>query len=567
MKFCKMPYERPNIDKMKVEFEKALTNLRDAQKPSQAVEAVKAVNRLRNNFHSALSLAFIRYCMNTKDDFYAKERNFYDETLPHMEALLFSFYETLLQSRFKEELEKTFGPQLFNIAEMTIRTFKPTILEDLERENKLSTSYANLVSSAQVEFDGRKLTLSQLRAYELSPDRDTRRRACEARYEFFARNENQLDEIYDHLVKVRHEMARKLDFHSFVPLAYLRLKRSDYTIEDVAKLRRAVQTKVVPLIQKLREKQRKMLQLDKLKYYDRPILLKEGNPRPVGSRVELVEAARVMYEQMSDATREFFNFMLTNELMDLDSSEGKYPGGFCDFIPDHKSPFIFANFNGTSHDVEVLTHEAGHAFQVYRSRNFEVAEYYWPTTEACEIHSMGMEFLAWPWMELFYKDRAEQARLVHAWSALNFVAYGVCVDEFQHVVYQNPDLTPQERRKLWRQIEAKYMPEIDYDGNRYLEDGGLWQQQMHIYESPFYYIDYVIAQFCAFQLLKRSFEDRVSTLYDYTKLCDHGGSLSFQGLLKVANIHSPFSEGMVESVGKWLYELIDSQINRLKSSS
>ncbi|WP_448520961.1 M3 family oligoendopeptidase [Pseudothermotoga sp.] len=567
MKFCKMPYERPNLDKIKGEFERALTNLREAQKPSQAVEAVKIVNSLRNSFHSALSLAYIRYCMNTRDEFYAKERNFYDETLPHMEALLFSFYETLLQSRFKEELEKTFGLQLFNIAKMTVRTFKPTILEDLERENKLSTSYANLVSSAQVEFDGRKLTLSQLKAYELSPDRDTRRRACEARYEFFAKNQDQLDEIYDHLVRVRHEMARKLGFESFVPLAYLRLKRSDYTIEDVEKLRSAIQIKVVPLIQKLREKQKKMLEIDRLKYYDRPILLKEGNPRPVGSRVELVEAARVMYEQMSDATREFFNFMLTNELMDLDSREGKYPGGFCDFIPDHKSPFIFANFNGTSHDVEVLTHEAGHAFQVYRSRNFEVPEYYWPTTEACEIHSMGMEFLAWPWMELFYKDCAEQAKLVHAWSALNFVAYGVCVDEFQHAVYQNPDLTPQERRKLWRQIEAKYMPEIDYDGNLYLEDGGLWQQQMHIYESPFYYIDYVIAQFCAFQLLKRSFEDRVSTLRDYTKLCDLGGSLPLQGLLKVANIHSPFSEEVVESVGKWLYELIDSQINRLKSSS
>ncbi|KUK22179.1 MAG: Oligoendopeptidase, M3 family, partial [Thermotoga petrophila] len=505
MKFSEIPYQRPDLDMMKSEFESALKNLKDAQKLSKAVEAVKIINNLRNNFHSALSLAFIRYCINTKDDFYAKEKDFYDEALPQVEALLFSFYETLLESRFKKELEKIYKSQLFNIARMTLRTFKPTILEDLERENKLSTSYAGLVSSAQVEFDGRRITLSQLRAYELSPDRDTRKRACEARYEFFAKNESRLDEIYDQLVKVRHEIARKLGFESFVPLAYLRLKRSDYTVEDVAKLRRSVKTKIVPLLQKLREKQREILKIDKLKYYDMPILLGEGDPRPVGTRSELVEAAKVMYEQMSDATGEFFNFMLANELMDLDSREGKYPGGFCDFIADHKSPFIFANFNGTSHDVEVLTHEAGHAFQVYRSRNFEVPEYYWPTAEACEIHSMGMEFLAWPWMELFYRDRAEQAKLVHAWKALNFVAYGVSIDEFQHMAYQNPDLTPQERRKLWRQIESKYMPEIDYDGIRYLEDGGLWQQQMHVYESSFYYIDYVIAQFCAFQLLKRSF--------------------------------------------------------------
>ncbi|MBC7115859.1 MAG: M3 family oligoendopeptidase [Pseudothermotoga sp.] len=552
MKFSEIPYQRPDLDMMKSEFESALKNLKDAQKLSKAVEAVKIINNLRNNFHSALSLAFIRYCINTKDDFYAKEKDFYDEALPQVEALLFSFYETLLESRFKKELEKIYKSQLFNIARMTLRTFKPTILEDLERENKLSTSYAGLVSSAQVEFDGRRITLSQLRAYELSPDRDTRKRACEARYEFFAKNESRLDEIYDQLVKVRHEIARKLGFESFVPLAYLRLKRSDYTVEDVAKLRRSVKTKIVPLLQKLREKQREILKIDKLKYYDMPILLGEGDPRPVGTRSELVEAAKVMYEQMSDATGEFFNFMLANELMDLDSREGKYPGGFCDFIADHKSPFIFANFNGTSHDVEVLTHEAGHAFQVYRSRNFEVPEYYWPTAEACEIHSMGMEFLAWPWMELFYRDRAEQAKLVHAWKALNFVAYGVSIDEFQHMAYQNPDLTPQERRKLWRQIESKYMPEIDYDGIRYLEDGGLWQQQMHVYESSFYYIDYVIAQFCAFQLLKRSFEDRASTLQDYIKLCDLGGSLSFQQLLKVANIQSPFDESVAESLGDLL---------------
>lgn len=552
MKFSQMVYRRPDLNEMGREFERAVMNLKDARKLSQAVEAVKLVNKLRNNFHSALSLAYIRYCMNTRDEFYAKERNFYDEALPHVEALQFNFYESLLESNFKEELEKIFGSQLFNIAMMIVKTFKPEILEDLEKENKLSTSYTTLVSSAQIDFDGRKLTLSQLKAYELSPDRSTRKRACEARYEFFTKNQSQLDELYDQLVKVRDEMARKLGFESFVPLAYLRLKRSDYTPEDVAKLRKAVQTKVVPLIQKLRERQRTVLGLDKLKYYDRPILLKEGNPKPVGSRTELVEAANIMYEEMSDATGEFFNFMLENELMDLVSREGKYPGGFCDFIADYRSPFIFANFNGTSHDVDVLTHEAGHAFQVYRSRNFEVPEYYWPTAEACEIHSMGMEFLAWPWMELFYKDRATEARLVHAWDALNFIAYGVSIDEFQHAVYQNPNLTPQERRKLWREIEAKYMPEIDYDGNRYLESGGFWQQQMHVYESSFYYIDYVIAQFCAFQLLKRSFEDRASTLQDYIKLCDLGGSLSFQQLLKVANIQSPFDESVAESLGDLL---------------
>lgn len=567
MKFSQFPYVRPNVETLRNQFEQSLTSLKEAENVPGAIEAIKEINSLRNSFHTAMSIAYIRYCMNTRDEFYAQERSFYDSVLPHVEALQVRFYEALLGSRFKEDLVKVFGEQLFRIAEMTLKTFKPEILQDLEQENKLSTSYASLVSSAQIDFDGRKLTLSQLRAYELSPDRNTRKRASEARYQFFAQHQKELDELYDQLVKVRHEIARKLGFRSFVPVAYLRMKRSDYTPQDVERLRKAVQTKVVPLIQKLREKQRTMLAVDRLKYYDRPILLKEGNPRPKGDRKELVEAARTMYEQMSNETGEFFNFMLENELMDLDSREGKYPGGFCDFIPDHRSPFIFANFNGTSHDVEVLTHEAGHAFQVYRSRNFEVPEYYWPTAEACEIHSMGMEFLAWPWLELFYRDESERAKLVHAWSALNFIAYGVSIDEFQHVVYERPELSAEERRKIWRQIERKYMPEIDYDGNAYLENGGFWQQQMHVYESPFYYIDYVIAQFCAIQFLQKSLEDRNKALQSYIKLCDLGGSLSFQSLLKTAGLGSPFEERVVESTATWLYEFVEGQINRLNSSS
>ncbi|MCS7174893.1 M3 family oligoendopeptidase [Pseudothermotoga sp.] len=566
MKFSQIVYQRPDFEKLEQQFMESLEKLTTAKNLSQAVESIKFINNIRKSFISAMSVATIRYCMDTRDEFYSKEREFYNEAAPRAEALLFRFYEALIKSSLRDQLERIFGTRLFNIAEMTIKTFVPEILEDLIEENKLSNDYAKLISSAKIQFDGRQLTLPQLKAFEMSPERDVRKRACEARYQFFAQNERQLDEIYDQLVKVRHRIATKLGFKSFVPVAYLRMKRSDYSPQDVKSLRDVVQRHVVPLIQNLRNQQRKILQIDELKYYDRPILLRDGNPRPQGDLHEIVKSAKTMYEQMSKHTKEFFDYMLDNGLMDLESREGKYPGGFCDFIPDHGMPFIFANFNGTAHDVDVLTHEAGHAFQVYRSRHFEVPEYYWPTAEACEIHSMGMEFFAWPWLELFYKERAEEARLVHAWGGLNFIAYGVSVDEFQHVVYEDPSLTPEERRKVWRQIEMKYMPEIDYEGNRYLESGGFWQQQAHIYESPFYYIDYVIAQLCAMQFLQKFFQDRVTAFDRYLKLCDLGGSLSFYQLLKAADLGSPFNEEVVKSTVKWLYDWIESRVNKLKSS-
>ena len=255
-----------------------------------------------------------------------------------------------------------------------------------------------------------------------------------------------------------------------------------------------------------------------------------------------------MYEDLSKETGEFFKFMQENHLMDLVAKKGKAGGGYCTFIEDYKAPFIFSNFNGTSGDIDVLTHEAGHAFQVYSSRHFEIPEYYWPTYEACEIHSMSMEFFTWPWMDLFFKEDTDKYKFSHLSDALLFLPYGVSVDEFQHWVYENPEATPKERKLQWREIEKKYLPHKDYEGNDYLENGGFWQRQGHIYNSPFYYIDYTLAQICAFQFWKRSRENQEEAWADYVKLCKLGGSMSFTKLVEAANLISPFEDGCVESV-------------------
>lgn len=557
MKFSSFVYKRPDLEQLKGRLQELVSRLKTARNSVQAREVVDEINKIREDFSTAFVICSIRYCMNTKDEFYKKEKDFFDSATPVVEGLSTDYYRALLQSPFREDLEKIYGKQLFNIATLAIKTFKPEILEDLIEENKLSTEYSDLVSSAQIDFEGKKLTLPQLRAYMLSEKREIRKAAAEAIYSFFAAKEESSDQIYDKLVRLRTKIAHKLGYGSFTQLAYDRLTRSDYDAKMVEKLRKAVKKYIVPVVGKLREKQAVLLGVEKLKYYDLSVLLKEGNPKPRGDEDQIVAKAKQMYEEMSSETNEFFNFMLNNELLDLKSREGKYPGGFCNFIPEYKAPFIFANFNGTEHDVEVLTHEAGHAFQVFRSRNYEVPEYHWPTLEACEIHSMSMEFFAWPWMEYFYEDEADKARLVHLWGAINFIPYGTAVDEFQHRVYENPDLTPRERRSLWREVEKIYMPEVDYDGNKFLENGGRWHQQMHIFESPFYYIDYVLAQICAFQFWAKSRKER-DVFRDYVKLCDKGGSLPFTELLKVANLSSPFEEKTIEFVAGEVSRWIDS---------
>ena len=482
--------------------------------------------------------------------------------MPHYEGLLSEFFQVLNDSPFKPELSATFGKHLFNLVEAKLKTFKPEILEDLQTENKLGSEYTKLLSSAKIPFEGEDRNLSQMSPFTQSKDRDVRIRAQKALTSFFLENEAEFDRIFDALVKIRTVIARKLGFPDFTPLAYYRLNRTDYSAEMVAGYRDQVMRTVVPVSQKLRARQAKRLGLDAMKYYDEPLEFPSGNAKPKGTPDWMVANARDMYAEMSPETDEFFRYMQDGGLMDLVAKPGKAPGGYCTFIPDLKSPFIFSNFNGTSDDVDVLTHEAGHAFQVYQSRNNEMPEYVWPTLEACEIHSMSMEFLAWPWMDRFFQEDTAKYRFAHLSGALLFIPYGVTVDEFQHWVYANPDATPEERKSQWRAIERKYLPHRDYADNDFLERGGYWFRQGHIFGSPFYYIDYTLAQVSAFEFWGKANKDRKQAWTDYLRLCQAGGSQSYLDLLKVGDLCNPFVEGSIasimEPVSAWLDATDDS---------
>lgn len=320
------------------------------------------------------------------------------------------------------------------------------------------------------------------------------------------------------------------------------MQRSDYNSDDVGKFRDLVKKYIVPLSSRLRERQAKRLGLSQLEHYDLSYNFKSGNATPKGDAEFILEQGKKMYEELSPETAEFFNFMVDKQLLDLVNKKGKAGGGYCTFLANEKAPFIFSNFNGTSHDIDVLTHEAGHAFQVYQSRNFAIPEYNWPTSEACEIHSMSMEFLTWPWMESFFKEDADKYKFSHLSRSILFLPYGVSVDEFQHFVYENPNATPAERHAAWKEIESKYLPDWSFDSSPFLQKGAFWQKQAHIYEMPFYYIDYTLAQICAFQFWKKSIDERETALSDYMRLCKAGGSKSFLELVEYANLESPFEE-------------------------
>ena len=548
LKFEQFTYVRPEIETIKVKFNEQLTAFTHAKSVLEQEAIMKEINNIRNEVSTMFNLVSIRHSIDTNDEFYKQEQDYLDELEPLVKELETEFYKELVQSNFRKELETKFGTQLFALAECELKTFDPSIIEDLQQENKLSTKYSKLIASAKIMFEGEERTLAQLDPFTESTDREIRKKAMEAKFNFFNENKKEFDTIYDELVKVRDKMAKKLGYKNFVELGYARMMRTDYNAEMVAAFRDQVKGLIVPLVSKLKNRQKERISVESLKFYDEGFKFLSGNATPKGDPEWIIENGKKMYAELSDETNEFFQFMIDNNLMDLVAKKGKEAGGYCTFIPNYKAPYIFSNFNGTSGDIDVLTHEAGHAFQVYMSREFDVPEYNWPTYEACEIHSMSMEFFTWPWMELFFKEDTNKYKYAHLSSAISFLPYGVAVDEFQHFVYENPNCTPKERNDAWSTIEKKYLPERDYDGNGYLEDGGFWQRQGHIYQSPFYYIDYTLAQICALQFWKLAQENNEGAWADYLHLCKQGGSKSFTKLVEVAKLRSPFEEGCVQSV-------------------
>ncbi|WP_213810779.1 M3 family oligoendopeptidase [Jeotgalicoccus sp. WY2] len=547
-KFEDFKYDRPDLEQFEKTVDSLLKEFDAADSADAQVTVIDKLNTEFDHLDTMATLASIRSSIDTRDKFYDKERDYFDENDPSFTEITNRYRKAITTSKFRDELEARFGEQLFKLSDNALKSFDPSVKTLLQKENKLATQYDKLLASAEIEFDGKKLNLSEFTPYTQNPDRSVRKDATLAVQGFMGEHLEEIDNIYDALVKTRNEIATTLGYKDFVELGYIRMNRIDYDRKMVEKFRKQVEEYVVPIVTELKQRQAERIGLNSLKSYDGNFEFITGNAAPKGKTKDIMKNGAAMYKELSPETDEFYTFMTERNLFDVEAKKGKEGGGYCTMIADYKAPFIFSNFNGTQGDVEVLTHEAGHAFQTYMSRHLTVPEYAFPTYESAEIHSMSMEFFTYPWMELFFKEDTDKFKFSHMADSISFLPYGVAVDEFQHVVYENPELTPEKRRQEWKKIEAKYLPHIDYDGIEPLESGAFWHRQGHIFGAPFYYIDYTLAQVCALQFWKRAKDDFNGAWADYLALCKVGGSLPFNSLVELANLKSPFEEGSLETV-------------------
>ena len=557
--FEKWPYHLP---KEKTVTKKALgfvAQLKKAETGEEALKVFKAMSRYSDKIADDITHVQVLFSLETQNPLYEKGMNALNVMLPNIQAATIEFVKAMVESPHRPYLESKLGKHLFEMYEYQLKSFDPAIIEEMTEENMLAMKYDALIAGVQIEFRGETYNLTQMGKFLTDKDRETRKEAAEAYYGYMETRVDEIEEIYDQLVKLRTKMAKKLGYKSYTELGYILMGRYDYTPEMVAGYREQIREQVTPLAEKLAKEQAKRLGLKKLEVYDLGVESLAGNPIPRGTTEEKVESAKKMYASLSPDTDYFFNFMADHHLLFLDAKPGKQAGGYMTYFPVHRCPIIFSNFNGTSGDVDVLTHEFGHSFQAYMARNIKVPEYRSPTMESCEIHSMSMEFFAEPYMDLFF-DEPDWYRYSHLKDSIMFLPYGVTVDEFQHWVYENPEATPAERDAKWHELEVKYTPYKvrAYENCPYLKSGHRWLTQGHIFGSPFYYIDYTLAQVCAFQFFNMDRKNHERAWKRYLKLCKLGGTKTFVQLIRSVGLESPFEEGVLKKTMRPLPKVLAS---------
>lgn len=558
MKFKDYKYVRPNIDEVVLKLENETNVIKSNKKLEDLCKAIDSYNETRVYFISMWKLCSIRNSINTLDEFYSEEMNYFDNNSPLFTNACNKFEKALLNSSLRNELENKYGKHWFDTISVSSKCFDECIIEDSILENKLVTKYDKLIASAKIDYDGKINNISSMNSYLSNPNREIRRESAIKTQEFFKEHEQEFDSLYDELVKVRTQMAKKMGYSNYVLFGYARLGRTDYNPEMVKSYRDQIKEFLVPIVDDIFKEQAKRIGIKDFKFYDQAFEFIDGNPTPKGNASELLEKAHTMYSEMCPETKEYFDYMLDHELLDLETKPNKAIGGYCDYLDLFKSPFIFANFNGTKGDVEVLTHEAGHAFQVYESsKTIKNPDLIWPTYEACEIHSMSMEYFAYPWLHLFFEEDTKKYMYSHMNGTVKFIPYGVLVDEFQHYVYENYNSSCAARKEEWLRLEKKYLPSRDYGELEVFSRGGFWYRQSHIFQSPFYYIDYTLAQVCAIEFYLLSLKDRQKAFDKYVSLCKLGGSLSFLNLLKEVGLSNPFEKGTINNIVNELIPVIN----------
>ena len=428
-------------------------------------------------------------------------------------------------------------------------------------EAKLCQGYQKISGAMTVQFDGKETTLAQMGRVQEETDRARREAAWKLVAARRLADKEQLERIYDDLLALRGEIAKEAGFADYRAYIFEARERFDYTPDDCLKFHDAIEKQIVPLVRQLQEERRQKLGVDKLRPWDLAVDAEARPPlKPFATGKELFDKTDAIFAEIDPRLREFFAVLKDGGLIDLENRKGKAPGGYQSNLAEARVPFIFMNSVGMQRDVETLLHEAGHAFHSLACRTQRLHSYRGGIPlEFCEVASMSMELLGAPYLEKFYShEEANRARRDHLEGILKFFPWMAIVDGFQHWIYTHPGHTRAERRAAWLGLLDRFGGAESWDGLGDLAEARacMWHRQLHIFEVPFYYVEYGIAQLGALQVWTQSLQNRATALDGYLNGLKQGGAKPLPELFAAAGIAFDFTEKTIAPlIGKVREEL------------
>jgi len=518
------------------------------------------LNDVEKEVNEVLSRDYANFqCHN--DDEKIKERFTYDQEViyPLLKKYQDQFGKYFYNNEYREALDEYYN-LLVTKKVNSIELFREENVTLEIEEAKLSTEYYDITGKMMVEWEGEEKTLQQMAVYMKDSNRNIREKAWKLVQERRLQDVKELDEIMNKLVALRNKKALNAGLNNYRDYMFKALERFDYTPKDCEKFHEAILKCVVPLKEKIEEKHRQELKIDSYRPWDIDGVSSGHQPlKPYENIDELVDGTIRIFERTDKFFADTLKRMKEMNTLDLESRKAKSPGGFCDYLPVSNIPFIFMNGAQSHDDLVTLTHEGGHSVHSMLCSHINISEYRNVPSESAELASMSMELLCMDKWDEFYKneDELKRAKREQLEGIIKFLPWGITVDKFQHWIYLNPNSTADERNEKFKEIASQYVASyIDWTG--YEENlKHRWKAQLHIYEVPFYYIEYVIAQLGALQVWKQYIENPEKAIENYKKALSLGCSKSLSEVYEAAGIKFDFSEDMIKELMEFTWQQLE----------
>lgn len=499
----------------------------------------------------------IRYArMTCQTDDPERERaylHFIEEIEPRMKPRFQRLRERYTESAARGELGPAYHVLDRNIANQVALFREENVPLEME-EAKLAQRYQKIVGAMTVQFQGQEQTLQQMARYLEEPDRAVRREAWELSEERRLKDREELEEIYEELLALRERIARNAGFSNYRDYAFRRRERFDYTPEDCLRFHRAVEEQVVPLLREIQRRRQGEMGLEPLRPWDLLVDPRARPPlRPFTKAQELVEGCEEIFSRVGEELGRDFQRLRELRLLDLESRKGKAPGAYTLTLAEKRLPFIFANFVGRDDDLRTMLHESGHAFHALAAREQPLHRYRHSPLEFAEVASMGMELLAGEHIAVFYKreEEALRSKRAHLEGIIRLLPWIATIDAFQHWLYTHPGHSRAERREEWLALRRRFGGIESWEG--YEEAlAHQWKRQLHLFEVPFYYIEYGIAQLGALGVWQNAKRDSQEAIAAYRRALALGGSRPLPELFAAAGLRFDFSSATVAGAARAL---------------